>query len=162
MDKIADELLVGTNKKKEADETRVIFFGGGNWTPKKGSPAVPRKPLISRIASKGLCIVEDEYRTSKCCPCCGGEMQDLKGKSRVRCCKNSLNGNCSLTNLDRDRIGSLNIALCGAMTLLGHKRPEYLCRQPRRTKRDEKQWDICPTVGFQKPDDPTNFAASSI
>lgn len=162
LDKIADELLLGANKKKEADETRVIFFGGGNWTPKKGSPAVPRKPLISRIASKGLCIVEDEYRTSKCCPCCGGEMQDLKGKDRVRCCKNSLNGNCSLTNLDRDRVGSLNIALCGAMTLLGHKRPEHLCRQPLRTKRDEKQWDICPTVGPQKPDDPTNFVASSI
>ena len=130
--------------------------------PKKASPAVPRKPLISRIASKVLCIVEDEYRTSKCCPCCGGEMQDVKSKGRVRCCKNSLNGNCSLTNLDRDRVGSLNIALCGAMTLLGHKRPEHLCRQPRRTKQDEKQWDNSPTVGPQKPDDPINFAASSI
>ena len=93
--------------QKEVDEIRVIFFGG-NWTPKKGSTAVPRKPLISRIVSKGLCIVEDEYRTSKCGPCCGGKMQDVKSKGHVRCCKNSLNGNYSLTKLDRDRVGSLN------------------------------------------------------
>ena len=62
----SDPIYSSDSETENDNKTRVVFFGAGSWTPKKGSPAVPRKPLISRIASKGLCIVEDEYRTSKC------------------------------------------------------------------------------------------------
>ena len=99
----------------------------------KGVGAMPRKALVKEISGKGMCVIESEYRTSKCCPCCGcASLKDWRreGNDRVRRCKNGLNG-CPLASrgLDRDEIGSMNIAICGVACLLGRERPKHLERK---------------------------------
>ncbi len=66
--------LLGLGKRKRMDGKKpIIFFGNGSWRPSreggpnKGVGAMPRKALVKEISQKGMCVIESEYRTSKCC-----------------------------------------------------------------------------------------------
>ena len=94
----------------------------------------PKKKFLRYLAARGLTILLDEYRTSKCCPFCHGELEDAQGKNRVRRCKNDLNGlTCILSSLkdeecDRDDLATINMIMCAIMLIETGKRPSYLCR----------------------------------
>lgn len=137
LDKIANRLLGtdhGTNQRLKAfpneHKIRIVFYGAGSWN----SRGAPRKATIKRIASKGVCLVTDEYKTSKTCPCCGHEsIEDIDDAPRVRRCKNARDGKCSMSEMDRDQIGALNIALCGHWCLKHNNEwPEHLKRPEKK------------------------------
>ena len=110
----------------------IVFFGDGSWAPRCGCAPMPRKALIKRVATRGVVVVEDEFRTSKACPCvrCSGEMEDVPGNHRVRSCKNSADGDgsgCVAHRIDRDVGGVLGILQCGIATLQNRERPPKYC-----------------------------------
>jgi hypothetical protein len=120
-----------------AREKPIVFFGDGSWAARKGCAAMPRKALVKRVATRGVVIIEDEFRTSKACPCsqCSGEMKDVPGMHRVRSCKNSADGDdagCVAHRIDRDVGGVYGILQCGVAALQKLPRPVKYCR-PTRT-----------------------------
>ena len=143
LDKIASRMLRSSshrkNKAKEKPNVSnkpmpIVFFGDGNWKQCKGSPPVPRKPLIKRLAARTITVMMDEYRTSKMCPChgCNSELtnQNSPGNRRVRVCtrRNSSGDGTSgcivnrVGGIDRDVAGGLSILVCGKDELLSRKR----------------------------------------
>jgi len=122
LDCIANKLLGKGDKK----DSRAVFFGSGSWK----SMGMPRKKLVKSISVKGVCVITDEYKTSKTCPLCGcGSIEDVPGNPRVRRCSNARDGGCQLSEMDRDHLGALNIALCGHWCLKHrHGWPAHLCR----------------------------------
>ena len=125
------------DRAKWASEKPIVFFGDGSWAARKGCAAMPRKALVKRVATRGVVIVEDEFRTSKMCPCstCSGEMKDVPDMHRVRSCENSTDGDaseCVAHRIDRDVGGVCGILQCGIATLRNSPRPAKYCR-PART-----------------------------
>ena len=116
-------------------EMPLVFFGDGSWSARKGSAPMPRKALIKRIATRGACVVEDEFRTSKMCPCasCNGELRDhnTPGERRVRSCTKSSTSDgdatgCIARGIDRDWGGVMGIMQCGLQSLRKQPRlPKY-------------------------------------
>jgi len=109
---------------------RPVFFGNGSWK----SSGIPRKVLVKKISTRGICVITDEYLTSQSCPCCGGRktLKNIERGSRLRYCTNSRTGTCSLSGFDRDVLGSFNIGLSAIWGLLGKSgRPPHLARLPR-------------------------------
>ena len=117
-------------------EMPLVFFGDGSWSARRGSASMPRKALIKRIATRGVCVVEDEHRTSKMCPCasCNGEMCDVPGQRRVRSCKKSSKSDgdrepeCVACEIDRDWGGVMGILQCALQSLRKLPRPPKYCR----------------------------------
>ena len=138
LDKIASRMLrSSSHRKNKAKEPPpelsckpIVFFGDGNWKQCKGSPPVPRKPLIKRLAARTITVMMDEYRTSKMCPChgCNAQLinQNSLGTCRVRVCTrlNSSGDGTSgcivnrVGGIDRDVAGGLSILVCGKDELL--------------------------------------------
>ena len=121
------ELLSKMKEIKEAKQKRekvIVFFGNGTMGGCiKGYESIPWKTLVRCLCSKGICVVTDEFCTSKLCGGCGGEMVNKDGKERrVRCCKNNLTGKyCPLFSelerikdgVNRDEDAVAKILLCG-------------------------------------------------
>ena len=106
---------------------RPVFFGNGSWK----SSGLPRKILVKKISTRGVCVITDEFLTSQSCPCCGGKktLKDIERGSRLRYCTNSRTGNCCLTQVDRDVSGSFSIGLAVFWGLSGQPgRPPHLAR----------------------------------
>lgn len=130
----------------------IVFFGDGKFSPGgRGYASVPRKKLLHQIASVCQVFLLDEYGTSKFCPGCGSEMEDLKGEHRVRRCTSEKNKcgkySCKLSKNnelfceDRDISATISMAYCAHEGMVNSKRPHFLCRQ--KSKEDKIIESIC-------------------
>ena len=136
---LREKWKIKLNKKKE--QKHVVLFGNGLFpTGGGGYPCVPRKRFLRYLASKGVVVILDEFRTSKCCPGCHLELEDIEDKKRVRRCQNDQSVTCPLLSddgkayeADRDVIATVNMAVCSNKLLLNGKRPDYLSR-PKSVK----------------------------
>ena len=140
---IANQLLGQPNRrtrkklrsKGQRWKKAVVVVGDGNWRTRRGGRGrtiFPRKQLVRAIAHQGICIVMDEYHTSKNCPNpgCGGTLKDVhrEGHGRYRCCSNET---CLIHNnyIERDVSGAWSIWQCGQAFLFGEPRPTHYCRK---------------------------------
>ena len=111
-----------------------------------GYPCVPRKRFLRYLASKGVVVILDEFRTSKCYPWCYLELEDIVDEKRVRRCQNDQSVSCPLLSDDgnaykddRDIIATVNMAICANNLLLKGKRPDYLSRP--KTKKGSVEFE---------------------
>jgi hypothetical protein len=135
-----DSDVVPWSRTRWEREKPIVVFGDGSWSARAGTAPMPRKALIKRVSTRGVVLVEDEFRTSKMCPCfhCGGEMRDdLAAGARVRRCSNASDGGahgCGAIAIDRDWSGSMGILHCGLCALRREDRPP---KYTRATRADE-------------------------
>lgn len=62
---------------REVDARRTVFVGDGTFKcTMRGNPSMPKKKLLKRLAVRTVTVLIDEFRTSKQCPCGGGELRD--------------------------------------------------------------------------------------
>ena len=124
------------------EESIVAFMGDGQFKHQKGYAPVPKKKLIKTLATKGMTVVLDEFRTSSECPCGNSELDNIDSDNesyRLRRHKTFEQGNpccveCSIgsESMDRDVLAVINFCLCATASLHGQERPNHLCR-PKRT-----------------------------
>ncbi|CAM9255735.1 unnamed protein product [Chrysoparadoxa australica] len=77
---------------------------------RKGTAAVPRKPLVRACSYRAPVVMANEFGTSKYCPRagCDGLMRDLG--DRFRNCENVALG-CPIFGIDRDSASKVAIAI---------------------------------------------------
>ena len=117
---------------------RIVCFGAGVFRcGGHGHAPIPLKKLVRYISCRVLCALTNEDGTSKYCPGCGCEMEDVDKKTRTRSCTNSCREGPSVCALrvgdqayvtDRDDCGALGITICGSFPLTGRPRPKHYCR----------------------------------
>ncbi|MCP4901137.1 MAG: hypothetical protein GY906_29560 [bacterium] len=91
-----------------------------------------KKQLLKRLAVRTVTVLIDEFRTSKQCPCGGGELRDGSTKNdgkRVRVHKTD-GGVCNLLLHvdDRDELATVNMLLATQSVLHQKPWPSHLCR----------------------------------
>ena len=100
----------------------IVFFGDGTFAPGgHGYAAVPKKKFIRQLAQFAVVILTNEYRTSKCCPICYLEVEDIEVDSqgeRIRMCPTSHEG-LPCFKADRDCNGCISIVQKGVFALCG-------------------------------------------
>ena len=121
----------------------VVAHGDGDF--KTGyrthqSLGLGRKSLLKQLMDRGPVLLLDEWGTSKYCPCCGAEMEDVPSSQteedgeRLRRCKTAtLGAPCDLMlrcedGLDRDAVACVNMLVCVYALLTIGTRPPHLQR----------------------------------
>ena len=131
--KLANRLM----GKKSDTTKRIILYGDGRFRAMKGRPGAPTKSVVRHCATRGLTFSLGEHGSSKYCPCCGGEMKNVRGKHRIRSCTNGLNAAMpcyfSENQVDRDDCATISLTLCASMALLLKQRPMQYCRKAQQS-----------------------------
>ncbi len=101
----------------------IVLFGDGTFSPGGyGYASVPKKKFIREFAQFAVVVLVDEYCTSKFCPTCFSEVEDIDSddtSKRLRVCPTNTGGSPCF-KADRDSIGSINILQKGVFTLCGN------------------------------------------
>ena len=100
---------------REANAGRTVFVGNGTFKcTMRGNPSMPKKNLLKRLGVRTVAVLIDEFRTSKQCPCGGGELRDnstTNDGKRVRVHKTDGVCNLLLHVDDRDELAPVNMLL---------------------------------------------------
>ena len=83
LEKAVAEAL-GTSKRKEQKNVIVAYGDGCPTHNMKGVAPVPNLPFYRKLKERAICVLVDEYNTSKCCSCCFSDMPNRKGKNQWR------------------------------------------------------------------------------
>ena len=95
-----------------------------------------------------LTFLLDEFKTSKCCPGCGSNLEDKDNNYRIRRCTNdpgTSKNSCSLSTTlkpyecNRDKSTVLNMARIAHDVMSSLKWPNYLKRENRSVDRERKK-----------------------
>ena len=126
------------DQKVRRQSQHIVLFGNGSFrSGGAGHSSIPKKKLVYMLGNKCLTYVFDEYRTSKCCPGCGAELEDGEKENRVRYCPNSSDTGeygCQLTSkiakrgIDRDQSATMNISRCAYQVLMKGKWLSWLLK----------------------------------
>ena len=98
----------------------------------KGTKPVVQKGLRQKLRGRCMFVDVDEFRTSKLCCACHGEMEGKMLKTgkqsyKVRRCENSA---CHRTFWNRDVNASINILFKLLRFVQGEDEPAAFCRAP--------------------------------
>ena len=132
-----EELRERRRERRAAPSRRAVFFGDGRFSSSmRGNPSMPKKKLLKYLAVRGLTLLLDEYRTSKCCPCGGDALKDLTqafdGGKRVRVHQTG-GGVCDVLRCvdDRDELATINMLLAAQAAVQHRAWPTHLLRPQR-------------------------------
>jgi hypothetical protein len=131
--RIVGKKILRTRKQREGtNEKHIIFFGASNFSGGgHGHVSIPRKKLVRILSQHVPVVLTNEYCTSKHCPLCLRELNDIKCDKedpttiqRFRQCKTetieSSEFRCPFSKekmIDRDDGGSTNITQKGLFDL---------------------------------------------
>ena len=114
----------------EPGTRRLVVWGDGDFPPGyRKNQAVPRKAILRKLMHHGCVILLDEYKTSKCCPACGCDLETVNDRLRI-CTSGSA---CALfkdhkEGMDRDVLACLNMVRCVYELLTERTRLKWLQR----------------------------------
>ena len=122
-------------RQRRKQEPGVVFFGDGQFPAgMRRHVSLPKKSIIRQIAARGVCVLLDEFRTTKMCPCGTHELKTTHGRTRAG---QSRGRQCELLErlakkgpdyADRDGLAALNMVQCAVAALRDRGRPAHLCR----------------------------------
>ena len=131
---------------------RAVFFGDGSFSScARGSCPIAKKAFLKLSSARGVTVYNDEFNTSKMCPCGTDELITITGsdkcsripqpKAAVRIpfgiprCHKTLSTECTCPlgrfngdRFDIDELATYNMLHCAQNALRGLDRPSFLCR----------------------------------
>ena len=128
---IAEWRREATRLAPEPGTRRLVVWGDGDFPPGyRKNQAVPRKAILRKLMHHGCVILLDEYKTSKCCPACGCDLETVNDRLRI-CTSGSA---CALfkdhkEGMDRDVLACLNMVRCVYELLTEGTRLKWLRRE---------------------------------
>ena len=123
--------IAGTTRHDEQRNV-LVAYGNAAMHAVKGTKPVVQKGLRQKLRGRCMFVDVDEFRTSKLCCACHGEMEGKMLKTgkrsyKVRRCENSA---CHRTFWNRDVNASINILFKLLRFVQGEDEPAAFCRAP--------------------------------